>query len=102
MMKRAGMTDFSSGRSWSRTHRKSTASSVLGRVAPTRLDDIIPLFNGLARAPDRLGKRLFFFVIGAPLSAVVHLDEMRQSPAGREQLPLGIATLDFDSQSFGH
>jgi hypothetical protein len=59
------------------------------------------MFDGLSRFTDGLGKSVLF-VMMAPLSAVIHLDEMAQSSAGAEELLFGIVTLDFDGEGLGH
>lgn len=59
------------------------------------VDQAGPMLDGLACLADRLGKRLFLFVVHAPMALVVHFDEMSQCAAGSEQLPLGVIALDF-------
>jgi hypothetical protein len=59
------------------------------------------MFDGLSRFADRLGESILFVVM-APLSTVIHLDEMTQCATGAEELLFGITALDFDGEGLGH
>jgi hypothetical protein len=59
------------------------------------------MFDGLSRFANRLGESILFVVM-APLSIVIHLDEMAQGATGTEQLLFRIMTLDFGGEDSGH
>jgi len=59
------------------------------------------MFDGLSGFANRLGKSILFVVM-APLSVVIHLDEVAQGATGAEQLLFRIMTLDFGSEDSGH
>ena len=68
-------------------------------VAPAH--DLRPMLDGVPRLADHLGKCVLL-VVEAPLSLVIHLDEMSQRLPGAEKLLFSSIALDCDCEGLGH